>query len=304
MAIGEIFSPIAIPKGENNMGKGVVIKSHIKEDGILVSPGAYNSLTAKIIEKAGFPSVYITGFGAAANILGAPDIGLLSFSEMLRHVSYIAGTVNVPVIADADTGYGNVLNVTRTVREYEKSGVAAIQLEDQIWPKRCGHMDGKQVVDKKEMVGKIKAAVDARHDEDTLIIARTDAVAVNGCEDAIERAELYSEAGADILFIEAPRDKDFMLSLPKMFDIPLLANMVEGGKSPLINISELKDAGYGIAIYPVSALFITANVVKELMDTLKATGTTESKVSNMVSFKNFTDIVGLPEVRSLEKKYK
>lgn len=286
------------------MSRGLAIKAHIKDSGLLVAPGAFNALTAKIIERVGFSAVYVTGFGAAANLLGAPDIGLLSFTEMLRHVSYIADAVKIPVIADADTGYGNVLNVTRTVREYERAGVAAIQLEDQVWPKRCGHMDGKQVVDKLDMVGKIKAAVDARHDINTLIIARTDAVAVNGIDDAIERAHLYSEAGADILFIEAPRDKEFLLSLPNLFSKPLLANMVEGGKSPLINVSELSSSGYKIAIYPVSSLFVTAYVTTKLMTSLKEQGTTEAMLSEMVRFEEFTDIVGLPELRSLEKKYK
>jgi len=286
------------------MGKGKIIKDYIARKEILVSVGAFNTLSAKIIDKAGFPSVYVTGYGASANILGKPDIGLLSMTEMVRHVGYITDAVEGAVIADADTGYGNPLNVIRTVQEYEKAGAAAIQLEDQTWPKRCGHMEGKQIIPAEEMVQKIRAAVDARRSDDTLIIARTDAIAVKGFDEAIRRAKMYYEAGADILFVEAPEDEKQLREIPKTIKgAPFMANMIEGGKTPVLSFKELQEIGYSIVIYPLSTLYIMAKAVMDLVKEMKKSGSPVSMIPKMATFSEFNEIVGLKEIRELEKKY-
>lgn len=285
------------------MGKGKIIRNFIKKGELLVSPGAFNSISAKIVEQAGFNSVYMTGYGAAANLLGSPDIGLLSVSEMTKQLAYMDEAVNIPIIADADTGYGNVLNMYRTVKEYEKAGATAIQIEDQSWPKRCGHMDGKQVISAEEMVSKIKAAVDARQDEDTVIIARTDALAPLGFDEAIRRGNLYKEAGADVIFVEAPPDADKLKQVPKLVKAPILANMIEGGKTPVLSAKELQNLGFAIAIYPLSTLYVMTKAVKELLQELRKTGTTHGKINDMIDFPEFNEIVELSKIRETEKKY-
>lgn len=285
------------------MGKAQVIKEYIQQKKIVVAPGAFDSYSAKLIEQAGFPAVYLTGYGAAANLLGAPDIGLLSMSEMVRHLEYMSEAVTVPIIADADTGYGNALNVWRTVKMYEKAGAAAIQLEDQIWPKRCGHMEGKNVIPADEMVAKLKAAVDARESADTLIIARTDAIAPYGFDEAIRRAHLYKEAGADIIFVEAPRDKETLAKIPQLVDAPVLANMIEGGKTPVLSAQELESMGFDVVIYPLSTLYVMARAVRDLLAELKAKGTTQGAVNRMISFADFNETVELSKIRANEKKY-
>lgn len=286
------------------MGKGKIIKQYIERKKILVSPGAFNSISAKMVEQAGFPSVYLTGYGAAANLLGAPDIGLLSMSEMVRHLRYMNEAINIPIIADADTGYGNALNVYRTVKEYENAGAAAIQLEDQTWPKRCGHMEGKEVISAEEMVGKLKAALDARDDDDTLIIARTDALAPLGFDEAIRRANLYKEAGADIIFVEAPPDIEQLKRIPKEVNAPLLANMIEGGKTPVLSSKQLEEMGFAVVIYPLSTLYMMTKAVKDVLTELKEKDTTQGMADNMISFKEFNEIVELSKIRENEKKYK
>ncbi|WP_294184472.1 oxaloacetate decarboxylase [uncultured Clostridium sp.] len=285
------------------MSRGKIIKDFIKRGELLVSPGAFNSISAKIVEQSGFDSVYMTGYGAAANLLGSPDIGLLSASEMIKHLSYMSESVDIPIIADADTGYGNVLNMYRTVREYEKAGAAAIQIEDQCWPKRCGHMDGKQVISAEEMAAKIRAAVDARQDEDTVIIARTDALAPIGFDEAIRRGNLYKEAGADVIFVEAPPDIDKLKQIPKLVKAPILANMIEGGKTPVLSAEELQNLGFAIAIYPLSTLYVMTKAVKDLLYELKNTGTTQGKIGNMIDFPEFNEIVQLSKIRKTEQKY-
>ncbi|NLU08410.1 MAG: isocitrate lyase/PEP mutase family protein [Clostridiales bacterium] len=285
------------------MSRGKIIKDFIKRGELLVSPGAFNSISAKIVEQSGFDSVYMTGYGAAANLLGSPDIGLLSASEMIKHLSYMSESVDIPIIADADTGYGNVLNMYRTVREYEKAGAAAIQIEDQCWPKRCGHMDGKQVISAEEMAAKIRAAVDARQDEDTVIIARTDALAPIGFDEAIRRGNLYKEAGADVIFVEAPPDIDKLRQIPKLVKAPILANMIEGGKTPVLSAEELQNLGFAIAIYPLSTLYVMTKAVKDLLYELKNTGTTQGKIGNMIDFPEFNEIVQLSKIRETEQKY-
>ena len=270
---------------------------------IVVAPGAHDALTAKIIEQVGFSAVYMTGYGQAASHLGKPDVGLLTLTEMVARASNIVEAVNVPVIADADTGFGNAVNVMRTLREYEKAGVAAIQLEDQVAPKKCGHMTGRQVVSKEEMVGKIKAAADVRTDPDLMIIARTDARTVHGIGEALERAKAYEEAGADILFIESPETVEEMKQITTSFKVPVLANMVEGGRTPFLPVQELQGLGYDLVIFPTASTYLVTKALTRLMTVLKDTGTTASLIPEMITFEEFNDLIGLTKIREIESIY-
>lgn len=283
-----------------NMAKR--LRERLKEDRILIAPGAHDVLTAKIIEKVGFEAVYMTGYGTSASMLGMPDVGLLTLTEMARRASNIVEAVNVPVIADADTGYGNAVNVMRTVREYEKAGVACIQLEDQVAPKKCGHMLGREIISAEEMVGKIKAACDARRG-DTLIMARTDARTNYGIEEALERGRLYEEAGADILFIESVETIEEMKMVTSSFNVPVLANMLEHGRTPLLSRDELEEIGYDLAIFCVASTYVAAKAVMDLMIHLKETGRTNDYMDKMITFEEFNRLIGLPEIREIEKKY-
>lgn len=269
---------------------------------LIVAPGAADALVARIIEQAGFPALYLTGAGVAYTTVG-PDLGLLGMSEMVNRLEYICEAVRVPVIADGDTGYGNALNVIRTVKAYEKAGAAAIQLEDQVMPKKCGHLAGKQLIEASEMVHKIKAAVDARLDSDFVIVARTDARAVLGLNAAIERAQLYLEAGADVIFVEAPESIEEMKEINRRLNAPTLANMVEGGKTPLLPNQKLKEIGYKIVIYPNSAIRVMTKAVSRLMDALKESGTTQGQLDQMFLFNQVNNIIGLDRWKELEKKY-
>ena len=270
---------------------------------IVVAPGAHDALTAKIIEQVGFSAVYMTGYGQAASHLGKPDVGLLTLTEMVARASNIVEAVNVPVIADADTGFGNAVNVMRTLREYEKAGVAAIQLEDQVAPKKCGHMTGRQVVSKEEMVGKIKAAADVRTDPDLMIIARTDARTVHGIGEALERAKAYEEAGADILFIESPESVEEMKQITTSFKVPALANMVEGGRTPFLPVQDLQGLGYDLVIFPTASTYLVTKALTRLMTVLKDTGTTASLIPEMITFEEFNDLIGLTKIREIESMY-
>ena len=270
---------------------------------IVVAPGAHDALTAKIIEQVGFAAVYMTGYGQAASHLGKPDVGLLTLTEMVARAANIVEAVNVPVIADADTGFGNAVNVMRTVREYEKAGVAAIQLEDQVAPKKCGHMTGRQVVSKEEMVGKIKAAADVRNDSDFMIIARTDARTVHGIGEALERAKAYEEAGADILFVESPESVEEMKQITSSFKVPVLANMVEGGRTPFLPVQELEKLGYDLVIFPTASTYLVTKALTRLMTTLKDTGTTASLIPEMITFEEFNNLIGLTKIREIESMY-
>ena len=274
----------------------------IKNGEFIMAPGAYDALTAKIIEAEGFNAVYMTGFGTSAFIFGLPDRGLLTMTEMVENARRIVNATKVPLIADADTGYGTVVNVDRTIKEYEKAGVAAIHIEDQVWPKRCGHMLGKEVISEYEMVSKIKAAVDARRNPDFLIIARTDAIATHGFDHAIERANLYAEAGADIIFIEAPRTKNQVKNIPKLFNKkPLLINL--SPRTPIISAAELKDMGYAIAIYPGICLAATILACREDVKLLKETGQPKEFKDVLQSFTELNEFLGVPYYNELEKKY-
>lgn len=285
------------------MSKGSVLRAMLSEGKIVVAPGAHDALTARVIEMSGFQAVYMTGYGQAASHLGSPDVGLLSLTEMVDRARNIAACVDIPVIADADTGFGNAMNVIRTVKLYEAAGVAAIQLEDQVSPKRCGHMVGREVIAKEEMVGKIRAAVDARTDKDMLIIARTDARTVLGIEEALERGNSYEEAGADIIFIESPESKDEMEQINKVIGIPTLANMVEGGRTPLLKNSELEEIGFNLVIYPTASTYMASKAMFQLMAHLKDNGTTAGLVDQMVTFSEFNELIGLSDFNEKSQKY-
>ena len=281
------------------------LRELIAQPDLLVAPGAYDALSARLIAQAGFPAVYMTGFGTAASVLGQPDVGLLTMSEMVSRAAALAAVVgDRPLIADADTGYGNPINVRRTIREYERAGVAAVHIEDQLWPKKCGHMEGKQVIPLDEMVQKIRAAVDARQDPDFVIIARTDTNAVYGLEDALRRGRAYREAGADVIFIEAPRSIEELRTIAQAFpDVPLLYNWAESGKTPLLSLEEIHALGFKLVIFPVSLLFAATHALLSLLEVLKQGQTPTAFVELMVTFSHFTDQIGLPDIQALERRY-
>jgi carboxyvinyl-carboxyphosphonate phosphorylmutase len=271
---------------------------------LIVAPGAYDCLSARLIEAAGFPAVYMTGFGTAAAYLGRPDVGLLGMSEMADNARRIVQAVDLPVIADADTGYGNAINVIRTVQAYESAGVAALHIEDQIAPKRCGHMEGKQLVPAAEMIDKIRAAVAARSSPDLVVIARTDARAVEGLDAALDRARRYRDAGADLLFVEAPEsESDVERVADALRDVPLLFNWAEGGKTPPMPLPRLRELGFRIVIFPIGALLVAARAIRDLMQTLAEHGTPALAADRMVPFRDFTSFLGLAEVRVLEQRF-
>lgn len=270
---------------------------------IIMAPGAYDALLARIIERAGFPSIYMTGSGVAHTLLGEPDLGLVSMKEMADKVAYLADVVSIPIIADADTGYGNALNVQRTVRAYERAGVSAIQLEDQTFPKRCGHLDGKDVTSAEEMLGKLHAAVDARTDPDMAIVARTDAAAIFGIDEAIERGQRYAEAGADIIFVEAPRTVDEMRKVTRAISKPCLANLVEGGKTPILPANELEEIGYRVAIYANALTRVIARAAADALQILKRDGSTAALTNQMEDLMSLNAIVGLPDMLARAEKY-
>ena len=271
--------------------------------GIIMAPGAYDCLTAKLIETAGFPAAYMTGAGTSVARLGYPDLALATMTEMLDNAAQIASIVDIPVIADADTGYGGILNVRRTVRQYERSGVAALHLEDQEFPKRCGHLDDKRVIATADMVQKIHAAVDARTDDDFTIIVRTDAIAVTGWDDAMRRCEEYVRAGADVLFVEALRTPEQIEQAGQELNVPLLYNYVETGKSPLLSASELERMGFKIVIYPASGLLSAMRAVRETLAILKEQGTTSHLLENMDSLQDCFEAVGLTEMLEEDARF-
>lgn len=281
--------------------KAKKLRELLGQPGIIRAPGAYDAWSARLVAGAGFPVVYMTGYGVSASLLGRPDIGLLTMTEMVSQARNIAAAVDLPLIADADTGYGGVLNVARTVQEYEQSGIAGIQLEDQVFPKRCGHMEGKQLAPLEDMTARVRAAVRARRTEDTVIIARTDARAVEGFEEAIRRARAYADAGADVIFFEAPQSASEMRSIARLIKTPLMANMVEKGKTPFMTGQALEEMGYKIVIYPVSALFAATRAVMAILEALKNEDTTDNFRRNMVDFPAFNELIDLQKAREWEK---
>lgn len=275
----------------------------VEAEEILLLPGAYDALSAKLIEAAGFQGVYMTGYGQAASKLGQPDVGLMTMTEMVERAGDMVMAVDIPVVCDADTGFGNNVNVVRTIREYERLGAAAIQLEDQTMPKKCGHMLGRDVIDAQDMVMKLKSAVAARTDPDFLIIARTDARTNYGIDEAIRRGKLYAEAGADIVFVESVESVEEMRRVNREIPARTIANMVETGRTPFLTARELQDVGYDLVVYPISSLFTAAKSVYDMLLDLKANGTTKNYLDKMMSFSQFNDFIGLPLVRELEANH-
>ena len=272
---------------------------------ILLAPGIYDALSGLIAEQAGARAVYLSGASIAYTRFGRSDVGLVSASEVHDTLAAVTDRIQIPVIVDADTGFGNALNVQRTIRNFERAGAAAIQIEDQSFPKRCGHLDGKTLISKDEMVGKIKAAIDARKETNTLIIARTDARGVEGLSEAIDRAQAYQEAGADILFIEAPHSIDEMKLIRKSFgeDIPLLANMVEGGKTPIKTANDLKSLGFNIVIFPGGAVRAATFQLQQYYAGLIENGSTLEFSDSMHNFDSLNSVIGTPKLLKLGKKY-
>jgi 2,3-dimethylmalate lyase len=270
----------------------------------LVAPGAYDALSARLIEHAGFDVVYMTGFGTTASLIGRPDVGLLSGAEMVDNARRIVAAVDVPVIADADTGYGNAVNVVRTVQLYEQAGVAGIQLEDQVMPKKCGHMSGKALIGTDEMVGKLQAAVAARTDPDLVIIARTDAVAVEGLDEALTRARAFAEAGADVLFVEAPTSEEDIARVAKELSgvAPLVFNWAEGGRTPPLSLERIAELGFSLVIYPIGTLLAATAGIRTLLASLRSDGV--PSLAGLPAFDEFTGLVGLPEVQRLEQRFR
>lgn len=269
----------------------------------MVVPASFDMVSAKVIEQAGFEAIYLSGYGHTASHLGLPDAGLISFAEMVERVHNLARSVSIPVVADGDTGFGNVINIRRTVQEYEWAGAQAIQIEDQEIPKKCGHTPGKRLVEAQEMALKVEAAINARRSDDFLIIARTDAIAVTGIEDAIRRGKLYEDAGADVIFVESPTTLEELKRAGGSFKVPTMANMVEGGKTPLVSNEALQAFGFKLVAYPVTLLLASITAMKQALAVLKEKGTTQSLVSKITSFKELDELLGFPEVRAWEARY-
>jgi carboxyvinyl-carboxyphosphonate phosphorylmutase len=295
--VGDLLGQASAPRAR--------LRELLAGSGPLVAPGAYDALSARLIEQAGFDVVYMTGFGTTASLIGRPDVGLLSAAEMIDNARRIVAAVDVPVIADADTGYGNAINVLRTVRTYEQAGVAGIHLEDQVNPKKCGHMSGKAVIPASEMVGKIRAAVAARRDPDFVLIARTDAAAVEGLDAAIARARAYAEAGADVLFVEAPTSEDDIARVATELKgvAPLVFNWAEGGRTPPIALDRIAELGFSLVLYPIGTLLAATAGIRALLETIRADGTPAAAMSELPTFEGFTDLIGLDEVRALEQRF-
>lgn len=285
------------------MKNTTLFRKYLNEPEILIMPGAHDALTAHIIKLSGFKAFTMGGYSASASLLGKPDVSLLTLTEMTDCISRMVDAADLPLLADGDTGHGGILNVIRTVKEMEKAGAAGLFIEDQFFPKRCGHMEGKQVVSREDMIAKIKAAVDARKDPELVIMARTDALATHGLDEAIERGNLYREAGADLIFVEAPRTLDEMRRINQEINAPTLANNLEGGKSPLLPAKELEELGYNIVVFPVSATYTIAKALVDLMSEIKTKGTTADHLEHMATFQHFNRLIGLDAVRALEHRY-
>jgi 2-methylisocitrate lyase-like PEP mutase family enzyme len=280
------------------------LRARLTRKPIVVAPGVYDAFTALVAEQAAFRTLYLSGAAIAYTRLGRSDIGLVSMSEVADVIGTIRDRVTADLIVDADTGYGNALNVARTVRLFERAGANAIQLEDQSFPKRCGHLDEKRLVPATEMVGKIKAALDSRQSRDTLVIARTDAVGVEGFDKAIERALLYRDAGADMLFVEAPKTQAELKRIsPALGGVPLMANMVEGGKTPVLAAAELEALGFALVIFPGGVVRALGHMASEYYASLATHGTSEPFRNRMLDFTGLNDLIGTPELLAAGKRY-
>jgi 2-methylisocitrate lyase-like PEP mutase family enzyme len=286
------------------MADAETLRTRLARKPIVVAPGVYDALTAHLAERAGFSTLYVSGAAIAYTRLGRPDIGLVAMNEVAETISMISDRVRANLVVDADTGYGNALNVGRTMRLFERAGARAIQLEDQAFPKRCGHLDDKTLIPPEEMIGKLKAALDARRSRETLVIARTDAVAVEGFDRAVARAVSYRDAGADILFIEAPKTRaELQRIAPAVSNVPLMANMVEGGKTPPLNATELEAIGFSLVIFPGAIVRVLARAADEFYTALAAKGTSEPFQNRMYDFTALNEVIGTPEMIALGKQY-
>jgi methylisocitrate lyase len=270
---------------------------------IIILPGVYDALTAKIAEDVGFETAFQTGYGTSASLLGMPDFGFLNAGETLENAKRIINSVNIPILVDIDTGYGNPLNVWKIVKDLVRIGAKGIFLEDQVWPKRCGHMAGKTVIPKEDYILKLQAAIDARENNEFIIVARTDSLAQFGVEEAIERGKEYKRIGADVIFIEAPKTIDEMELISKEIKAPLLANMIEEGITPNLTADQLRKMGFRMVVFPLSALYSATFAIKQTLQTLKKTGTTKELKNKMITFQEFNDLVNLSAYHKLEKKY-
>ena len=280
-----------------------VFKQFLKRDKLLVAPGCFDGLSARLVEEAGFEAAYFSG-GAVARSMGLPDIGLVTMSEVIERAAQVVSAVKIPVIADADTGYGNAINLVRTVREYERVGVTAIHIEDQITPKRCGHLDGKEVISLPEMIKKLEAALASRADPNFCIIARTDARGVHGLDDAISRARAFAQLDVDAVFVEAPQSESELEQIPRALpNIPLLVNVFKGGKTPMLPAERLEKMGYRIAIYPSETQRAGIYAMRQALSLLKRKGTTEAMDEALTTFKQRDTIVGLDDWQELERKF-
>ncbi len=275
----------------------------IRDGNAVVVPGVYDALSARIAEHLGFEAVFQSGYSVSASMLGLPDYGLLTAKEVIDQARGIARAVRIPLIVDIDTGYGNALTVRRVVRELEDTGAKGIFLEDQVWPKRCGHMQGKQVIARDEYMQKLTAALDARRSKEFMVVARTDALEPLGIDEAIERANQYADAGADLVFIEAPKSIEEMARICREVKAPLVANMIEGGKTPLLSIDELEKLGYRFILFPLTAIFASAHAIMEALSLLKDRKDTRSIMHRLLTFNEFNKLVGLDELKMLEKRY-
>lgn len=286
------------------MSVRATLRSLVEKKQGLVVPGVYDGVSVRLVERAGFPAVYMTGYGTAASRLGLPDLGFAGLAEMADHARNLASAVRIPLIADADTGYGNALQVRRTVQLYEAAGVAALHIEDQLAPKRCGHLSGHQVISRGEFAGKIRAAVEARGDRDLLVIARTDAISAVGFDEALRRGEAAARAGADVLFIEAPRDEAQVERVAKSFDTPLLYNYAPGGRSPLLPFARLRSLGFAIILLPVDTLLVGARAIADFLGELRQRDDVNSLADRYLPFPEFNALIGVVEQMKMADRYR
>lgn len=287
------------------MNKSSKLRKLINNKHSILVPGVYDALSARIADNLGFRAIFHTGYGTAASVFGLPDIGLVSFKEMLDHVRNICDSTNIPVIADADTGYGNSINTMRTIRAYIQAGAAGLILEDQQWPKKCGHMKDKKIIESDEMAYKIQAAVEVRDEEksDLVIIARTDSYASGGIEESLKRIKLYQKAGADVLFVEAPFDLTDLKKISRAVNSPLLLNQIEGGKTPIIKFNEAQRLGFKIILYPLTSLFVAAQGIQEVMTYMIDNKTSVGMEKDLMDLKQLNELVNLDSFYKLEKQY-
>jgi 2-methylisocitrate lyase-like PEP mutase family enzyme len=286
------------------MEKAKLIRRHLSEKGQLIMPGVFDALSAKIASRAGFEVIFITGYSLSATLLGEPDFGLLTQTEVVSAAERICSVTNIPVIVDADTGYGNAINVIRTVQDLSRAGAAGMFLEDQVWPKRCGHMKGKQVIPLDEQLKKLRAALEARKDHDFYVVARTDSRQALGLTEAITRGVAFKEAGADAVFVEAPESKEEMKEIARQVPGPLVANMLERGVTPLMGPQELKELGFDLIVWPLAPVYSVAKSLAEVYGTLRRDGSTTAILDRLMPFDDFNEIVGLEEKYSLDQRYR